>query len=349
MNKKIFFDLSNILGISGDENDVYSYLKKSMPDAEISSDKLGSFIAKMGNTNENLKVLFAAHMDEVGFVVSDITKNGFLKILPIGGWFIPTAIGNKVVVKGKTDNFVGIIASKPPHLLSPEERKKEITIDDIFLDVGAKSDKEVKNKMKIYPNAPVIPYPDCGYFNKKNLLYGKAWDDRLGCAGLIYIYNFLAKNKVDKNVFLVGTVQEEVGIRGAKTATYTVNPDVAIVLEVSVAKDVAKEEDSPVKLGNGLTFDFYDRTMLANRQLLDFAIELCEKYKIRYHLGYSKRGGTDGGNIHLSFSGIPTIVIGIPTRYIHSFYSVFDYNDFKELQKFVEVFLRNISKEILEK
>ncbi len=348
---KLFTELSNISGISGDEQDVKNYLLEALsPNDEVLPDRLGNLIVRGNSSAGGAKVMFAAHMDEIGFLSGYVTKGGFIEMIPLGGWFPPVALGGKVLLKTAEKKLTGIIASIPPHLLSPEERKTTPQIKNMFIDVGARDKEEVIKKLKILPNTPVCPYPDSGKLNSSNILYGKAWDDRLGCAALVQTMQGLSSSTLKNEIYYVGTVQEEVGIRGAKTAAAVVQPDVAVVLEVSVAQDYPKgKEESPVKLGEGVSISYYDRSMIADRGLFNYMVSLAEKNGIKYHVNYSLQGGTDGGSIHLSHEGVPTIVLGVPSRYIHSFYSIFHLDDFKELIRLTTIFACEFSLQSLEK
>ncbi len=349
--KKIFTELSNLTGISGDEGDVKQYLRQKLsPYKNILPDNLGNLIVQANDSTNGSKIMFAAHMDEIGFLSGHVTKEGFIEMIPIGGWYAPVALGGKVLVKTPEKNLIGIISSVPPHLLTPEERKAPPQLKNMYIDIGASNKKEVTEKFRVFPNTPICPYPDSGQLNTPDLLYGKAWDDRLGCAALIETREALSSENLNNEIYYVGTVQEEVGIRGAKTAAHIVNPDVAIVLEITVAHDYPKgNQESPAKLGEGVSISFYDRSMLSHRGLFNYMVSLAEQHDIKYHFNYSLKGGTDGGNIHLAHQGIPTIVLGVPTRYIHSFYSVFNMNDFREMIKLTTLFTKNFQPEVLEK
>lgn len=348
--KKLFTDLSNITGISGDEQDVKDYLSNALkPHDAILPDRLGNLIVRGNRCPNGSKIMLAAHMDEIGFLSGYITKDGFIEMIPIGGWYPPVALGGKVLIKTKEKHLTGIIASVPPHLLSPEERKKTPQINNMFIDVGAKNKKQVTEEFGIHPNTPVCPYPDSGQLNSSKIFYGKAWDDRLGCAALVQTLKNVSSKDLQNEIYYVGTVQEEVGIRGAKTAASVVKPDVALVLEVSVAHDYPKgKEESPVRLQEGVSISYYDRSMITDRRLFNFVVTLAEEHNIKYHLNYSLQGGTDGGSIHLSREGVPSIVLGVPTRYIHSFYGIFHRDDFQELIRLTSLFCQEFNTHKLE-
>lgn len=239
-----------------------------------------------------------------------------------------------VIVKGSKGDIPGVIGSKPPHILSAEERKKVVEMKDMFIDVGAASDLEVK-EMGILPGAPIVPYSPFAGMKKENMLMGKAMDDRVGCALFVEVIKALKKETHPNSVFGVGTVQEEVGLRGAKTSTELVNPDVAFTAEVSIAGDMpgVNEAEAQCKLGKGPAIVVLDGSLIPNTKLRELVIDTAEKNGIPYQFQAGTRGGTDGGRIHLHSIGVPTIVIGVPTRYIHSHTSVIDYNDFDNAAK----------------
>ncbi|HEY3374686.1 MAG TPA: M42 family metallopeptidase [Candidatus Aquicultor sp.] len=340
---QVLEELVNAAGPSGFEGDVREVIRRELePVAHIGVDNLGSIIARKQGASDNPKIMLAGHMDEVGLLVSLITKDGYIKFQPLGGWWGQVMLSQRVVVKGSKGDAPGVIGSKPPHLLTLKEREKVVEMKDMFIDIGASSDEDVK-EMGIKPGDPIVPVSPFTRMKKANMLMGKAMDDRVGCAVFIEIIKRLNGIDHPNTVFGAGTVQEEVGLRGAKTAADLVNPDVAFITEVSIAGDVpgVNENEAQAKLGKGPAIVVLDGSLIPNLKLRDLVVEVAEENNIPYQFQAGTRGGTDGGRIHLHGTGVPTLVIGVPTRYIHSHVSVIDYND---LEHTVELLIKTIQK-----
>ena len=252
-----------------------------------------------------------------------------MKFSPVGGWWSHVVLGQRVVVESKKGPVVGVVGSKAPHGLDPDERLKLMQIKDMFIDVGASRGFDVKKKLGIQPGDAIVPWAPFAIMNNPKLYMGKAWDDRIGCAIFMETIKRLAKAGHPNTVFGVGTVQEEVGLRGATTSAAVVEPDVGFAVEVSIAHDTPGfGTDEPQALGSGPAIVVYDGSMIPNRNLVDLAIEVAKKKKIPYHFASLERGGTDSGRIHINKGGVPSLVIGVATRYIHSHIGVLHRDDF---------------------
>ncbi|MEO0087616.1 MAG: M42 family metallopeptidase [candidate division WOR-3 bacterium] len=315
--EELFKSLTEAFGPSGFEKEVSEILKTYFSYVgEIVYDRLGSIICK--REKKGLKIMFAAHMDEVGFLVSKITKEGYVQFLPIGGWYSQVLLGSPVKIRTYKGDFLGVIGAKPPHELPEEERNKVIPIEKMYIDFGTFDGFDISKEFGIRIGDPIIPF-----FNYQklpnNLHLGKAWDDRFGCAILCELGYALKEIDHPNSIYLVGTCQEEVGLRGARTAAEFIKPDIAFAIDVSIARDYPgySLKETPERLKNGCAIITYDVTMIPNIKLRDFVIEIAEKYSIKYHLT-TIRGGYDTGAIHLKGIGVPSLAIGIPTRYIHS-------------------------------
>ncbi len=343
-------ELSEAFGISGYEDDIVEILKgKFGKHAKVLKDRIGSIIAQKNGTSETPKIMFAAHMDEIGFMVKEVTKEGFIKFLPIGGWWDGTLPGMRVRIRNKKGELIpGVIGLKPIHELSPEDRKKLPEIDHMYIDVGATKNFPVSEKLGIKPGDPIMPVGTFEQMANGDLLLAKAWDDRVGCALLVDILQELSAMEHPNTVYLVGTVQEEVGLRGAKTSASLIQPDFAFALDVSICRDTpGNGGDANEKLGAGVAILIYDRTMIPHKSLRDFVIEIAETNNIPYHLT-SIKGGYDTGAIHLTNFGVPSLVLGIPTRYIHSASSIISYEDYANLLKLSILIVKNLDREVME-
>jgi endoglucanase len=347
---ELFKELTEGLGISGYEGNIAEIMKKNFSNhAEILRDRLGSIIAKKPGSSERPKIMFAAHMDEIGFVIQEITKEGFIKFLPIGGWWSGNLPGLRVKVRnGKGELIPGVIGLKPIHELSPEERKKMPEIEHMYIDVGATGNFNPREKLGIKPGDPIFPDARLEKMANSDLLLAKAWDDRVGCALLIDLLNNLTAIEHPNTVFLAGTVQEEVGLRGAHTSAFGIDPDIGFALDVSICRDTPGNTGEPVeKLGGGVGILIYDRTMIPHTRLKEFVCELADLNSIPYHLTAIK-GGYDTGAIHLTRFGVPSLAIGVPSRYIHSGSSIISMDDYENVLKLITLIVKNFNDEAME-
>ncbi len=339
MNKrriKLLQTLVDSFGPSGFEREAAALVAKTMrPIADkITIDKLGSvqFIKK--GAADKPRILLAGHVDEVGFIVSGITKDGFLKVNPLGGWWSQVVLAQKVIIRTrKNDLFFGVFGAKPPHILSPEERKKVVELKDMFIDVGASSEDDIK-KMGIQVGDPIVPDSSFQLIRDGKLAAAKAFDDRLGAFIAMEVIHQLKKEDISHPNTVIGaaTVQEEVGLRGARTTAHLIEPDVGFALEVDLAGDMPgiKPEQAATKLGKGPSICTMDRSMIPNQPLLDFVMKTAKKEKISYQLSQMYGGGTDAGVIHLDRTGCPSLVIGVPTRHIHSHVGILNLDDIEK-------------------
>ncbi len=322
--------MSDVNGISGFEGNVAKLVQAELAEiCDISSDNVGSIICKLSGSGPGPKVALAGHMDEVGFLVKNVTSEGAIKFQNIGGWWDQVLLGQPVVIETRKGEVLGIIGATPPHLVDDEKRKNVVKAADMFIDVGASSKEQVE-ELGIRPGDPITPKCVAGEMAVEGRLVGKAWDDRAGVALFIHACQQLAGAELPCEVYGVGTVQEEVGLRGATTSAYAINPDVALILETAIPGDVPgiKEDDSSVKLGGGPAMYLMDGSMIANPRLRDLVIDVCEENEIPHQFAMLQRGGTDGGKYHLNAEGTPSIVLGVPARHIHSHSAIMDLTDY---------------------
>ena len=316
--EKLMKEFTEALGVSGFEREIYGLMNSHLSDvADIEKDRLGSFIARVGRDGKGPRIMLAAHMDEVGFMVSHFTGR-FVRFNKMGGWWTPRMVGLPVRVRSSRGDIRGVIASKSPFFMEEKDRKEIPKAKDLFIDVGVVGD-ESPESLGILPGDPVIPdFPFTILEGGKSYL-AKAWDDRIGCVMIVEALRRLARTKVSSAVFGVGTVQEEVGIRGAVTSGSLIDPDVCLALDVNLAQDIPGSADGRLeKLGSGASICVYDATLIPNSKLRDLVVGVAKSKKIPYHYSAVTIGGTDGGKVQLNRHGVPTIVIGVPTRYIHS-------------------------------
>ena len=325
-------EITEASGVSGYEGDVRAILRRYLEGAaQIEQDKMGSFIGKHQGSGERPRVMLAGHMDEIGFMVTLLTKEGFVKFVQLGGWWDQVLLGHRVSIKTSKGDVIGVLGAKPPHLLDAEERKKVVEKKDMYIDVGARSEEELR-EMGVRPGDPIIPVSEFTVMSNPRFYLSKAFDNRVGCALAAQALERLAGEGHPNTIYAVGTVQEEVGVRGAKTSAFAINPDVGIVLEVDIAGDVPgiKPEESNVKMGGGPTLLVYDARMIPNLALRDLVITTAEELGIPLQFSSMPGGATDGAQIHMHNEGVPTVVIGVPTRHIHSHNAILCRDDYDQ-------------------
>lgn len=324
-------NLCNLDGISGDEGTIRDFIISEIKDyCEYKIDNLGNIIAfKKGKKTPEKKIMLDAHMDEVGLIITSITDSGFLKFKALG-LETESLLQRKVKING---NITGVISGKPVHLLSGDEAKKLPKTESLYVDIGAVSKEEAEKYVSLGDSAVI-----CGdYLAQGNKIISKALDDRVGCAILIN----LIKNFDEYDFHASFSVQEEVGIRGAKVASYAINPDCAIVLEGTTASDIAgvPEDKTVCHLGWGPAVSFMDRATSYDRAFYKAAMSSGIKCQTKA----SVTGGNDAASIHLSREGVRTLGISVPCRYIHSESSVADISDMENAYKLAEYMLLMIA------
>ncbi len=336
--------LSNACGVTGRENEVRELMIQLMkPYAdEIVVDKLENVIAIKKGKSAAPKIMLAAHMDEVGLMVKTITKEGFLQFTKMGGIDDRILPAQKVTVFSRKGTFPGIIGSKPPHIQKEEERKKVTAFDELFIDIGAES-KEDAMALGVAVGDPVgfdIKYVPLG----RDVVIGKAFDNRAGCVTMVEALKLM--EKTDCTVCAVGTVQEEVGLRGAATAAFGVDPDLAIALDVTIAGDVpgVREFDTSVKMGKGPALTISDSGLITHPKILRWLLDTAEEEKIPFQLETGLMGSTDAARISITRQGIPSGNISIPTRYIHSPVAMLCLKDIENSAKLTVAAIQRISK-----
>lgn len=328
--EKLLKELTEASGVPGYEGEIRNVIRRYFESlGKITQDKMGSLICRKSGDSEEPKVMLAGHMDEIGFIVKHITKEGFIKFTPLGGWWSHVLLAQRMLVKTQKGEVLGVIGAKPPHMLSEEDRRKLVDKKDMYIDIGATSQQEVE-EAGVRVGDPIVPVSQFTVLANSKTYLAKAFDDRLGCALAIAIMQSLANKSHPNTLFSVATVQEEVGTRGASTSVEVINPDVAIILEVGIAGDIPgiNPEESSVKLGGGPTLLVYDAMMIPNLKLRDLVIDTAKKHNIPLQFSTMEGGATDGGPIHLHKSGVPTVVLAVPTRHIHSHNAILHRDDF---------------------
>ena len=313
-------ELTEVNGVPGCEARVADIVQGHLGEfCDIERDGLGSIICRKDGGSGGPKIMLAGHMDEVGFVVKHVTEKGFVKFHNLGGWLDQVVLAQRVVIETARGPVEGVVGAKPPHLASPEDRGKMVTLEKMFIDVGARDCKEAQDRFGIQPGDPVIPVCPFTPLNNKKMLMAKAWDDRAGVALMVDALKAVRNRSHPNVLYGAGTVQEEVGLRGAQTAVQTISPDVGLILETAIAGDVPDIDDGGhAKLAEGCAIYVFEGSAIPNTKLRDLALSICREKKIKHQVTFLARGGTDAGRIHVHARGVPCLVLGVPTRHIHT-------------------------------
>jgi putative aminopeptidase FrvX len=341
-------DLVETHGVPGYEHEVAAVMERRLKGyGAITRDRLGSFICEKKGPAGSPRVMLAGHLDEVGFMVKTVTKEGFVKFLGLGGWWGHVVLGQRLIIRTRKGDVIGVVGSKPPHELRDEDRKKVLELREMFIDVGAASDWDVRKRLDIRPGDPIVPDSKFAVMANPNLLLAKAWDNRIGCAMASETLRALKGVTHPNTVIAVATVQEEVGLRGAQTSAYKVAPDVAFALDVGIAHDIPGTEGDE-KLGGGPLVVIYDASVIPNRRLVDLVIDTAKKLKIELQFESVERGGTDAGRIHVNAEGVPSLAMGVASRYIHSHVSIIDRRDFDQTVKLLVAVVKRLDKKTVQ-
>jgi putative aminopeptidase FrvX len=342
---QMYEELTCTPGIAGYEEPVRRVMRKYLEPVsdEVIIDNMGSIAGVKYGKKSGPRIMVAGHLDEVGWMVTMITDKGFLKIQPVGGWWSQVMLAQRVRILTRKGEIVGVVGSKPPHILPPEERKKVVEIKDMFIDIGAASKAEAL-EFGVRPGDPIVPQCDFTVMPNPKVLMNKAWDNRAGCAAAIMTLMNLQGKEHPNTVYAVGNVQEEVGLRGAITMSNTIEPDIGIALDVGIAGDVpgVKEHEAQGKMGGGPQIILYDASMVPNQALRHLVIDTAEEQGIPYQFDAIPGGGTDAGRMHLWGRGVPSIAIGFATRYIHSHAALIHRDDMENAARLVAALVQKL-------
>ncbi|GAD79046.1 M42 family metallopeptidase [Vibrio ezurae] len=338
--------LTELNAVPGNEGECRKYMAQRFDGLadEVLFDNIGSIIGKKVGNETGPRIMLAGHMDEVGFMVSDINAEGFVKFTPLGGWWNQVMLAQQLTITTSTGEHVhGVIGSKPPHILKPEERAKPVDIAAMFIDIGVAS-KEEAVALGIKPGDMITPYIEFREMANKDYLMGKAFDNRIGCAIALDVMDNLKDVAHPNQLFSVGTVQEEVGLRGARTASNLVQPEIAIAVDVGIADDTPGC-DNKGQMGKGPQLTLKDASMVGHKGLRDLCVNLCEELDIPFQYQVLDGGGTDAGMMHVSGNGAPSISIGIPSRYIHSHTSMIHKQDYYATTTLITELVKRLDRE----
>jgi len=319
-------------GPSGSEEPVGKLVMKYLGPlvSEVHVDGLGSIVGIRKGSADRPRIMVAAHMDEVGFIVKTITNEGFIYMNPVGGWRDQVLLAQRWIIMTRKGPVVAVSGSKSPHVMPPDERERGVPMKDVFLDAGARSREEAVDRLGIQPGDPIAP--DSPFQTMANCEYyiAKAWDDRAGLVLMIEALKRLQSQKHPNTIVAVATVQEENGLRGARTSVAMADPDLGISLEAGIAADYPgiDAKQAQESLGRGPGIFLLDSSMIPNRHLRDFVVESAQRNKLPFQYEVLTGYGEDGSEIQRFKTGRPSINLTIPVRYLHSHAGILSRKDF---------------------
>lgn len=337
--------LTEAHGISGCEDAVRDIFRRELEGCgTFATDKLGSLACERPGPAGGPRVLIAGHFDEVGFAVQNITARGFIKLTPLGGWWTHTLPAQRVRILTRSGREItGVIGSTPPHFLGDGQKDKLLTMDQLSVDIGATSREEAESWGVALGDA-VAPFSEFTPMAHPDRFISKAFDNRCGTGAAIQTMQLLRGETLPCTLIAAGSVQEEVGCRGAHTLAALTKPDVALVMEGTPADDThgADAGESQAKLGSGVQIRVLDPTAIMNRRLVHFVADTAKAGGIPHQIAVRKSGGTDARSFQVYADGVPAIVLGVPARYIHSHNSIIDINDYLSAVKLAVAVVRKL-------
>jgi putative aminopeptidase FrvX len=340
-------ELSDLIGVSGYEEDVSNFILNKIEIEGLADkawkDPLGNILAIRNGTEKKNRILFDAHMDEIGFMVSHIDQRGFIRFVPVGGWDTRILLGQSVVIKADSGKiYHGIIGSKPPHLTTISERKKNVDIDEMYIDIGMNSKEEVNKTLVDVGSVGTLLSPFMEFPN--NMVRGKAFDDRTGCNVLLHLMMQLQNNdKIGDTILFNFAVQEEFGRIGTVTGAFKLDPTMAIAVENTTAADVPdiKPAKIPAYIGKGPAITVADKSIICSPYVNKRLIDNAKLEKIPFQIKKPMYGLTDAGKIQVTREGVPSTVVSVPCRYIHSPTSLLKLEDISNTIRLLESFILN--------
>jgi len=345
--KDVLIALSENAGVSGYEDQIAQLIIDNCPDADqIRRDKLGNLImlkkANVKTEKPPVKVMLAAHMDEIGLMITKIEETGFLRFAPIGGIDQRVLLGQEVEVHGK-NKLVGVIGAKPPHIQAPNERESSVAMDQLFIDIGFDSYEEASKVVSI---GDLVTLKRSVVQLQGSYMAGKAMDDRASVAIMLECLKQLNQLNYSADVYAVATVQEEVGIRGATTSTYGIVPDIGIAIDVGHGDMPGVPEHQTLKLGKGPGIALGPHV---HPKIYERFVKTAKEWNIDYSLEPATHpGGTDAFAIQITQDGIPTMLISLPLRYMHTPVETLDYGDVKKAARLIALFIAELDEEFVE-
>ena len=331
---QMFKQLTEFPAVSGFERELRQLVKEKMSayTNEFVQDRLGSLFGVLRGEESGPKMMVAGHFDEVGFMVTGITEQGLVLFQPLGGWFSQVVLAQRLHIITDDGPITGVVGSTPTHLLSPEQRNKPVDIRSMYIDIGA-DDRSEAESLGIHPGLQIVPVCEFTPMANPKKIMAKAWDNRYGVGLAIELLQALHGETLGGTVYSGATVQEELGLRGARTAAQMIQPDLFFGLDCSAANDMTGDRNAFGHIGKGALLRIYDPTMFTHRGMVEYIQDTASTHHIPVQY-FVSQGGTDAGAVHLNGIGVPSTVIGICARYIHTSSSIIhtdDYDAAKEL------------------
>lgn len=350
MNQKtmeLFRQLTEFPAASGFERELRAWVKDAMSSytEEFVQDRLGSLFGVVRGDENGPKVMVAGHFDEVGFMVTGITPTGMIRFQPLGGWWSQAVLSQRLRIITENGPIIGVVGSTPTHLLDEAQRSKPVDIKSMYLDIGADNQEEAES-FGIHPGQQIVPICDFTPLANPKKIMAKAWDNRYGLGLAIEALEALHKEKLPNTLYIGATVQEELGLRGARTSANLIQPDIFFALDASAANDMTGDKQAFGHIGNGALLRIFDPTMLTHRGLVEYVQDTADTHKIKYQYFVSP-GGTDAGQVHLSGIGVPSTVIGICSRYIHTSSSIIHTDDYEAAKELLITLVKGLDRTTL--
>ncbi len=335
---------------SGREENIIKYISNHLSNKVNIMERcgMGSLIVNTGK-KKGLKILIDSHCDEVGFLIREIKDNGFIKFTPVGGVWGHAILSQRLeIITRKNKRIRGIVGSKPVHIITVQERNRVIKPEDMYLDIGVSSKKEVLDLGINIGNA-IVKKNDAWRMSNKDYFSGKSIDNRYGVAVVISLFKELASEQLENDIYGIFSTQEEVGLRGVKTATNMVRPDIAIVVDTTLSYDQPGMEKNETKIGTGVALEVMDASSVSHKGFFKFMEKLCLDNKVKFTYSCLDAGGTNAGNVYHAGKGVTTMVLSLPTRYLHSHNEVGNINDGLETIKLLKLFIKTINEKYYQK
>jgi len=351
MNEKtlqLFKTLTELPGAPGNEHAVRKFMKEQLSQYtdEIIQDNLGSIFGVKRGVEDGPKIMVAGHMDEVALMVTSITENGMIRFQTLGGWWSQVLLAQRVEIITSKGPIPGVVGSIPPHLLDEAQQARPMDIKNMLIDIGA-DNREDAIALGVLPGQSIIPVcPFTPMANPKKIM-AKSWDNRYGCGLALELMEELQTKAHPNIVYSGATVQEEVGLRGAKTAANLIQPDLFFALDASPANDMSGDKNQFGQLGQGTLLRILDRSYVTHRGMREFLLDTAETNNIKYQY-FVSQGGTDAGSVHLSNTGVPSAVIGICSRYIHTHASIIHIDDYAAAKEMLVKVITSLDKTTVE-
>ena len=353
ITNELLEELTNAYGPSGFEGPVRDIMRRELEPLSdhVEVDGIGSLIARKDGTGDSPRIMIAAHMDEVGLMVKRVTDGGYVKFQALGGWLDSALVGQRFVILTSKGPIQSITGMKTIHVMTPEARSAGFKRDGMFLDVGAADKEDAVSRLGIRPGDPIAPDSKFEALNGSDYLLGKAWDDRVGLAIMIEVMRSIQESPIQGTLFAVSTVQEEVGLRGAKTSSFLVNPDIGINIESGVAADYPgiTQDEAQERLGNGPGIFLHDTTMLPNLKLRDLVIDVSEENNIPLQFEVLAGYGEDGAEMQRAFGGAPVVNISVPVRYLHTHNGIIHRRDIDQAAQLVAKLVQRLDHDTVDR